>query len=66
MFAALCCASLPVVGAPAAIGLSFLRTDVILLPLLAVSVAVALWGRASGARRSRAGCGPHLALQRNL
>ncbi len=49
VFAALCCAGVPVVvGALSAVGLSFLRTDAILLPLLAVSLAVALWGLAKG------------------
>ena len=44
-FAALCCAGTPViVSALAALGLSFLRTDAILWPLMFASLAVALWG----------------------
>jgi len=43
--AALCCAGLPIiVSVLAATGLSFLRRDAILLPLIAVALAVALWG----------------------
>ena len=49
IFAALCCAGLPlIVGVLATVGLSFLRTDAILLPLMALSLAVALWGFRSG------------------
>jgi len=44
-FAALCCAGLPIiVSVLAATGLSFLRRDAILLPVIAVALAVALWG----------------------
>lgn len=44
-FAALCCAGTPfIVGALAAVGLSFLRNDAILWPLMFASLAVALWG----------------------
>jgi mercuric ion transport protein len=43
IFAALCCAGVPaVVGALTAGGLGFLVNDLILLPLLALSVGVAL------------------------
>lgn len=44
-FAALCCAGTPViVSVLAAVGLSFLRNDAILWPLMFASIAVALWG----------------------
>ncbi len=44
-FAALCCAGTPViVSALAATGLSFLRNDSILWPLMFISLGVALWG----------------------
>ena len=44
-FAALCCAGTPIiVSSLAAVGLSFLRTDAILWPLMFASLAVALWG----------------------
>lgn len=44
-FAALCCAGTPlIVSALAAVGLSFLRKDAILWPLMFASLAVALWG----------------------
>lgn len=44
-FAALCCAGTPfIVSALAALGLSFLRKDAILWPLMFASLAVALWG----------------------
>jgi len=44
-FAALCCAGTPlIVGALATVGLSFLRNDAILWPLMFASLAVALWG----------------------
>jgi mercuric ion transport protein len=44
-FAALCCAGTPlIVSALAAVGLSFLRNDAILWPLMFGSLAVALWG----------------------
>jgi hypothetical protein len=43
--AALCCAGAPiVVSILAATGLSFLRSDAILLPVIAVALVVALWG----------------------
>lgn len=49
VFAALCCAGIPViVGALSAVGLSFLRQDAILLPLLIVSLLIAIWGLAKG------------------
>ena len=45
IFAALCCAGTPIiVSALAAVGLSFLRKDAILWPLMLASLAVALWG----------------------
>lgn len=45
IFAALCCAGTPlIVGALAAMGLTFLRSDAILWPLMLISLAVALWG----------------------
>ena len=44
-FAALCCAGTPlIVSALAAVGLSFLRNDAILWPLMFASLVVALWG----------------------
>ena len=43
--AALCCAGAPIiVSVLAATGLSFLRTDAILFPVIAVAIAVALFG----------------------
>jgi len=43
--AALCCAGAPIILAVlAATGLSFLRTDAILLPAIGVALAIALWG----------------------
>lgn len=43
--AALCCAGLPIiVSVLAATGLGFLRNDAILLPVIGVAVAIALWG----------------------
>ncbi len=51
-FAALCCAGAPaVLGALSAAGLGFLVNDLILFPLLALSLGLALWGLADGARR---------------
>ena len=45
IIAALCCAGTPlIVGALAATGLTFLRSDAILWPLMLISLAVALWG----------------------
>ena len=58
IFAALCCAGAPlIVGVLATIGLSFLRTDAILLPLMGLSLAVALWGFWMG-RRLHGASGP--------
>ena len=43
--AALCCAGAPIiVSVLAATGLSFLRSDAILLPIIAIALVVALWG----------------------
>lgn len=57
-FAALCCAGTPViVSALAAVGLSFLRNDAILWPLMFASLAVALWGFWRG-RRVHGSAGP--------
>jgi mercuric ion transport protein len=45
IIAALCCAGTPlIVSALAATGLTFLRKDAILWPLMLVSLAVAVWG----------------------
>ncbi len=45
VFAALCCAGMPLIlSVLAAVGLSFLRTDAILLPLMGLSLVVSLWG----------------------
>ena len=58
ILAALCCAGTPViVGALAAVGLSFLRKDAILLPLMLGSLAVAIWGFWQG-RRLHGNVGP--------
>ena len=47
--AALCCAGAPIiVSVLAATGLSFLRSDAILLPVIAVALVVALYGFAKG------------------
>ncbi len=55
VFAALCCAGTPlIVGALAAVGLSFLRRDAILWPLMFTSLGVSLWGFWSGRRTHRA------------
>lgn len=52
VFAALCCAGVPaVLGALTAAGLGFLINDLILLPLLALSLGLALWSLAGGAER---------------
>ena len=60
VFAALCCAGLPlIVSVLATVGLSFLRTDAILLPLMALSLAIALWGFWAG-RRLHGASGPLL------
>lgn len=49
LFAALCCVGTPAILAfLAAIGAGFVRNDRILLPLLAVSLIVALWGLEKG------------------
>ena len=51
IFAALCCAGLPLIlSVLSAIGLSSLRSDSILMPLMAVSLGVALWGFLLGRR----------------
>jgi mercuric ion transport protein len=43
--AALCCAGAPIiVSILSAAGLSFLRNDAILLPIIAIALGVALWG----------------------
>lgn len=45
IIAALCCAGTPlIVGALATMGLTFLRSDAILWPLMLISLGVALWG----------------------
>ena len=52
--AALCCAGTPlIVGALAATGLSALRKDAILWPIMLVSLAVAIWGYWEGYRMHR-------------
>ncbi len=52
--AALCCAGTPlIVGALAAAGLSSLRRDAILWPVMLLSLAVALWGFWQGHRVHR-------------
>lgn len=52
IFAAFCCVGVPlIVSVLSSIGLSFLRRDSILLPLLALSLAIALWGFAAGRRQ---------------
>ena len=52
VFAALCCMGAPIlVGVLGAVGLSWLRRDAILWPLMFVSLAVALWGLARDRRR---------------
>ena len=49
IIAALCCAGVPtVVGAFTAVGLGFLITDVVLLPVLAAMLALTMWGLARG------------------
>lgn len=54
IIAALCCAGTPlIVGALSAVGLSFLRRDAILWPVMFVSLAVALWGFWRGFRSHR-------------
>ncbi len=50
--AALCCAGVPaVLGALSAAGLGFLVNDLVLLPLVLVSLGVALWGLGRGVVR---------------
>lgn len=57
-FAALCCAGPPViVGALAAAGLSSVRDDRILWPLMGLSLVVALWGFTTD-RRTHGRTGP--------
>jgi mercuric ion transport protein len=52
IIAALCCAGVPaVVGAFTALGLGFLITDVVLLPVLVAMLLLALWGLARGRSR---------------
>lgn len=56
--AALCCAGAPIiVSVLAATGLSFLRTDAILLPIIAVALVIALLGFWTG-RRIHGSTGP--------
>jgi mercuric ion transport protein len=56
--AALCCAGLPIiVSVLAATGLSFLRRDAILLPVIAIALVVAQWGFWRG-RRAHLSSGP--------
>jgi mercuric ion transport protein len=51
VFAALCCLGVPwLIAAVSAVGLSFLRTDALLWPLMIASVLVALWGMWIGRR----------------
>ena len=54
IFAALCCLGVQfIVAALATVGLSFLRSDPILWPLMIVSLIVALWGMWRGWRLHR-------------
>jgi mercuric ion transport protein len=54
IFAALCCAGTPiVVGALGFLGLSFIRRDAILWPLMLGSLVVALWGFWHGVHQHR-------------
>lgn len=56
--AALCCAGAPIiVSVLAATGLSFLRNDAILLPVIGAALVVALWGFWRG-RRVHGSAGP--------
>lgn len=60
VFAAFCCAGAPIIlSVLAALGLSFLRNDAILLPLMSISLAVALWAF-WGDRRLHGATGPML------
>ena len=61
VFAALCCAGTPlIVSGLAALGLSALRSDAILWPLMLVSLGVAWWGFWQG-RRLHGRAGPFVA-----
>lgn len=54
IIAALCCAGTPlIVSALTATGLTFLRKDAILWPVMLASLAVALWGFWRGVRSHR-------------
>ena len=54
ILASLCCAGAPMIlSVLAALGLSFLRKDKILLPFIGVSLVVALWGFWQGLRIHR-------------
>jgi MerC mercury resistance protein len=56
--AALCCAGAPIIlGVLAATGLSFLRTDAILIPVIGGALLIALWGFWTG-RRVHGSTGP--------
>lgn len=56
--AALCCAGAPIIlSVLAATGLSFLRSDAILIPIIAAALLVALWGFWIG-RRPHGSWGP--------
>lgn len=56
--AALCCAGAPIIlSVLAATGLSFLRNDAILIPIIGGALLVALWGFWTG-RRLRGSWGP--------
>jgi hypothetical protein len=56
--AALCCAGAPIIlSILAATGLSFLRTDAILIPVIGVALMIALWGFWTG-RRVHGSAGP--------
>jgi mercuric ion transport protein len=56
--AALCCAGAPIIlSILAATGLSFLRTDAILIPIIGVALVIALWGFWTG-RRVHGSSGP--------
>jgi mercuric ion transport protein len=58
IIAALCCAGVPaVVGVLTAVGLGFLITDTVLLPVLAAMLVLALWGLERG-RSSHGARGP--------
>src|SRR5438067_12784422 len=61
VFAGLCCLGVPfIVAALAAVGLSLLRADPILWPLMIVSLIVALWGMWRG-WRTHLNAGPLIA-----